>query len=444
MKRKLGVVGICMIMAVTTACSSGSESETSKANTNKGKSVVTLSLKESSEFYKAVEKEFEEKNPDIDLQIKTYLQPGEKWEADQYEKYIKTTNTAMLAGKGPDVIEVSGLPVNVYINKQLLVNMNEELAKDKTLNKDDLQMNVLDALKVDGGGLYAMPTGFMLRAFIGDGDVLSRSEVTLDDKSWTWKEFGSVSKQLLQAEKSGSANRYAIANNPPDMILTEMVLDSYTQFVDQAGKKAKFDSPEFVNLMQELKKMYDDHVMSSESADIGSQLFYSEVLSSPADFVNVPYSIFSNPKLLQKPHGQGQSGDMRIIPLSEHAISANSSVKEEAWRFMAFLLSKETQSLENREGFSLLKSVNEKKLDDIQAQMKNGSFKLPNGKTADVPESEFAHFKQIISSVNNYAGIEGKVLTIVSDEARSFFSGQKSAEEVAKLIQNKATTFLNE
>ncbi|WP_068617343.1 ABC transporter substrate-binding protein [Paenibacillus tuaregi] len=443
MKRKLWLVSICMILAATTACSSSGSTESKEKTKKNGKTVVTLSMTQATEFMQAVEKDFEEKNPDIDLQIKAALQVGENYDHSKYEKYEKTTNTAMLAGKGPDIIQLEGLPTNEYMSKQLLVNMSEYMDKDNTLNKNDLQMNVLDALKVNGG-LYTIPMGFMLRAFIGDGDVLGRSKVPVDDQNWTWKDFGAVSKQLLQADKSGQIIRYAIANNPPDYILTEMVVDSYNQFVDQAAKKGKFDSPEFVSLMQEVKQMYDDKVMSSEPAETGTQLFYSEVLSQPADFVNTPYSLFSNPKLLQKPHGQGQKGGMRIIPLSEFAIGANSSVKEEAWRFIAYLLSKETQSLKSREGFSLVKSVNGKKLDDVQEQVKNGSFKLPDGKTANVPDSEFEQFKQMINTVNNYSEAKGKVVAIVSDESRSFFSGQKSAEEVAKLIQNRVTTYLNE
>ncbi|GIP19979.1 ABC transporter substrate-binding protein [Paenibacillus sp. J22TS3] len=443
MKRKLWLVSICMILAATTACSSSGSTESKEKTKKNGKTVVTLSMTQATEFMQAVEKDFEEKNPDIDLQINSALQVGEKYDYSKYEKFEKTTNTAMLAGKGPDIIQLIGLPTDEYISKQLLVNMSEYLDKDKTLNKNDLQMNVLDALKVNGG-LYWMPTGFTLRGFYGDGDVLGRSKVPVDDKNWTWKDFAAVSKELLQAEKSGKNTRYAFAGNPPDYILSMMLNDNYTEFVDEAAKKGKFDSPEFVSLLQVVKQMFDDKVMSSESTEMSSQLFSSEILYDPAAFVNVPYSIFSNPKLLVTPHGQGQKGDMRIITNNDFAIAANSSVKEEAWRFIAFLLSKETQSLQSREGFSLVKSVNEKRLDEVQEQVKNGSFKLPTGKTANVPDSEFAKFKTIINSVDNAKGAEVKVMMIVSDESRSFFSGQKSAEEVAKVIQNRVTTYLNE
>ncbi|MFD0681951.1 MULTISPECIES: ABC transporter substrate-binding protein [unclassified Paenibacillus] len=436
MKKWLYMIFIAIIMTSMTACSSGGSEElvnTEKTVSKGKKTVVTLALQEwpstmqkSSAFFRTVEKKFEEKYPDIDLQIQI---------SEDYEKYKKTTNAALLSGKGPDIFEISSLPIDDYVSKKLLLNMDESMGQDKTLNKSDLQMNILDVMKLNGG-MYAMPIGFSLRAFVGDGDILKNANV--DDKKWTWKEFEETSKKL---GKSGTERRYALANDPPEVLLQEMIVDKYSEFVDHTAKKAKFDSPLFIEAMKQIKKMYDDKVMTSEPADIGKQMFYSTVLQSPADLVNGLHQLFSNPKLLQKPE---QSGGVRIITTSRFAIQAKSSVKEEAWKVIAFLLSEEGQSLQERQGFSMLKSVNETQLNDIQKQVNNGTYKLPDGKVPKVSDEEFTQFKQFIRTANNFTKVDGSVISIVGDESRSFFSEQKSPEVVAKLIQNKATTFLNE
>ncbi|NHN29615.1 ABC transporter substrate-binding protein [Paenibacillus agricola] len=420
---------IGILMTMMTACNSGGSEElasTEKPVTKEGQRVVTLSMQRPNAFYQTIAKKFEEKYPDIDLQIQV---------TEDYEQYQKTTNTALLSGKGPDIFEISSLPIDDYVSKKLLLNMDESMKQDKTLNKSDLQMNILDELKLNGG-MYTMPFGFFLRAFVGDGDILKNTNV--DDKNWTWKEFEEISKKLGE---SGKERRYALANDPPELLLQEMIVDKYAEFVDHTAKKAKFDSPLFLEMMQQIKKMYDNKVMTSEPADVGKQMFYSTVLQSPADFINGLHLFFSNPKLLQKPE---QTGGTRIVTASQFAIQAKSSVKEEAWKFIAFVLSEEGQSLQERQGFSLLKSVNEKQLNDIQEQVKNGTYKLPDGKAPKVSDEEFTQFKQLISTADNYAEVDSKVISIIGDDSRSFFSEQKSAEEVAKLIQNKATTFLNE
>ncbi|WP_339208085.1 extracellular solute-binding protein [Paenibacillus sp. FSL K6-3182] len=429
MNKWLCMICIGILMTSMTACSSGGSGElasTEKPVSKEGQTVVTLSMQQSSAFYQAAEKKFEEKYPDIDLQIQI---------TDDYQKYQKTTNTALLSGKGPDIFEISSLPIDDYVSNKLLLNMDELMKQDKTMSISDLQMNILDELKLNGG-MYAMPFGFSLRAFVGDGDILENKNI--DDKNWTWKEFEKTSKELGE---SGTERRYAIANDPPEMLLQEMVVDKYTEFVDHTTKKAKFDSLLFVEAMQQIKKMYDNKVMTSEPADIGKQMFYSTVLQSPGDFINGLHIFFSNPKLLQKPE---QTGGTRIITDSRFAIQAKSPVKEEAWKFIAFLLSEEGQSLQERQGFSLLKSVNEKQMNDIQEQVKSGTYKLSDGKIPKVSDEDFTQFKQLISTADNHSDADGSVMSIIGDESRSFFGEQKSAEEVAKLIQNKVTTLLNE
>lgn len=429
MKKWLCIIFISILMTTTTACSSGGNGElasTEKPVTKEGKTVVTLSMHRPSAFIQTAEKKFEEKYPDIDLQIQT---------TDDYEKFQTTTNAVLLSGKGPDIFEIGSLPIDDYVSKKLLLNMDVPMEQDKTLNKSDLQMNVLDLMR-QNGGMYAMPLGFSLRAFVGDGDLLKNANV--DDKHWTWKEFEEVSRKLGGKDKE---RRYALANDPPDYFIQEMMVDKYSEFVDHTTKKAKFDSPLFVEVLKQIKKMYDDKVMTSESADIGKQMFYSTVLRSPADFINGLHQFFSNPKLLQKPE---QKGGARILPESRFAIQAKSPVKEEAWKFIAFLLSDDGQSLQEREGFSLLKSVNEKQLNDIQNQVKSGKYKLEDGKAPKVSDEEFTQFKQFIRTADNFAIVGGRVIFIIGDESRAFFSEQKSAEEVAKLIQNKVTTYLNE
>lgn len=438
MKKRLVVIVLsCILLAVMSACGGGSSGETAnkeKAKSKEGKTVVTVSLLGTSAFYKAAEKKFEEKYPDIDLQILTY----------DYQKYVKTVNTVMLSGKGSDIIEVGSLPVGKYVNKKLLLNMNELFEQDNTVPKSDLYQNILEASKINGG-LYAWPTAFSLRAFVGDGDLLVKSGVKVDDASWTWDQFKEVSKQLLRFGGASNKNlQFAMANQDPEVTFQELVIDSFGEFVDRAAQNAKFDSPAFVDLMQQVKQMYADNIVSSAPADRGNQLFYSTPVLSPADFIDGPYTFFENPKLLNKPHVAGETGGVRIIFPSTLAINAGSAVKEEAWKFLAFLLSEDMQTLQEREGFSMLKSVNEKILNDIQDQVIKGTYKLPDGKVAKVKEESFAEFKQIIEKAERYAVLDTKVLSIIGEESSSFFSGQKSAEEVAKLIQNRVTTYLNE
>ncbi|GIP18648.1 putative ABC transporter substrate-binding protein YesO [Paenibacillus montaniterrae] len=429
MKKWKSMVVVSILVLLMSACASEGSEQANRSDdliSSEGKTVVTLSVQQASSFYETAKKKFEDKYPDIELQIQV---------TEDYEQYQKTTNTAILAGKGPDIFEVSSLPIKDYVNKNLLIDMGKLMEQDDTLNHSDLQMNILDAIK-SNGGLYAMPFGFNLRAFVGDGDLLEN--VQIDDQNWTWKEFEEIAKEL---GASGAERRYAMAGEAPDFRMQEMIVDRYAEFVDPAAKKAMFDSSLFIDAMKQIKDMYDNKVMTSEPADAGMQMFYSTVLSSPADFINNLQTYFSNPKLLQKPE---QKDGTRIVLTSQFAIQAKSPVKEEAWKFISFMLSEEGQSLQERQGFSLLKSVNEKQLNDIQEQVRSGKYKTPDGKVPKVEDDEFVKYKAFIHTADSYSQAVGKVISIVGEESMAFFSEQKTAEEVAKLIQNKTTTYLNE
>ncbi|SMF14680.1 ABC transporter substrate-binding protein [Paenibacillus barengoltzii] len=439
MKKRMGktIIAALVISIALAACSRATDTVGKNPAGEEGKTVLTLSVQEASPFYTALERKFEAKFPDIDLIIQAYKQAGEEWKAGEIEEYRKSVNTALLSGQGPDVIEMKSLPISEYIAKGLLLNMDSSLSGDGSIKKEDLQQNILDAAR-ENGGLYAIPGGFSLRAFIGDGDALKEADI--QEKTWTWQDFAEIAKKLTQ----GNEKVFAMTEYPPDMLMQEMTVDNYEAYVDTSDKQAKFDSPEFIALLHQVKQMYDDGVMTEESAGSGKQLFYSAVLRDPKDVIDVPHQYFEHPILMQKPHNPAQSGTMRIIPTSLFGIRAKSQVPEEAWKLIRFLLSEEAQKLPEREGFSLLSSINSQQLDDIKQQIADGSYKLPDGAAVKAADEEFDRFRQMLDAVDQYSPLEAKVISIVGEESLAFFSGQKSAEEAAKLIQNRVTTFLNE
>ncbi|MNI38838.1 Bacterial extracellular solute-binding protein [compost metagenome] len=329
--------------------------------------------------------------------------------------------------------------------------MNDLLEQDKSIDKNNLYTKILKSVQVNNG-LYVMPVSYYLRAFVGDEDILTKTNTKIDDTKWTWKQFEEISRKLLQhSAKDSKGPRYGLAGNPPEIMLNVIVEDNSTQFIDIATRKAKFDSPSFVETMKQIKKMYDEQIMTAKEPEHGKQLFNDTILFNPIDFIESTHYSFVNPKLMQKPHAEGNSGQITMWTGYQLGLNAKSTVQKEAWQFMSFLLSEEAQSLKQFTGFSMLKSVNEKKLNDIQEQLKNGTYKVPkvpnagsDTKAAKIPDADFAYIKQLIDNVDRIKGSDEKVWSIIEDESKSYFSGHKTAEEVAKLIQNSVNLYLNE
>ena len=54
------------------------------------------------------------------------------------------------------------------------------------------------------------------------------------------------------------------------------------------------------------------------------------------------------------------------------------------------------------------------------------------------------HLRQLINSTDRSAAYDKNVMNIVSEELQSFFSGAKSAEDTARLIQDRVGIYVNE
>ena len=57
-------------------------------------------------------------------------------------------------------------------------------------------------------------------------------------------------------------------------------------------------------------------------------------------------------------------------------------------------------------------------------------------------EEEFAKFEQVYESCNTVQSFDTEINNIISEEAAAFFDGQKTAEETARLIQDRVSLYV--
>ncbi|TVX89708.1 ABC transporter substrate-binding protein [Paenibacillus agilis] len=423
---------MCVILAITlTGCAVGNEQPKGD-----GRKTVVLSVHTASDYYKSAKAEFEALHPDTVIEIKEYKSEGGNTEAD-FEKYVQTTNTQILSGKGADLIDlnVAGLQIGKYVNKHALVNLTELMEQDKSFNKDHYYMNIFEHAKMNDG-LYVLPTRFFLDTLLGDNEAITAAQLEIDDKHWTWSQFAQAGKQLH--EKNG---RYAIGNTPPEQMLGYLVADNYSQLVDSSTSNAKFQSPFFIDMLGQVKAMYDDKVITDNALYVGEAYFYPMLMFSPSDYFTESVSFFKQGKVYRKPHTSEQPSGVSFRGDNPIAINANSKVKPEAWEFLKFLLSDQFQSKPNQQGFAVNKSANEKAMNQL---LEKGKVSSVTGEDVPVTAADMEILKQMIADASIFIKEDSKVQSIISEEAVAYFSGQKSAEDVANLIQNRVMTYLNE
>jgi multiple sugar transport system substrate-binding protein len=446
------IISTSACLIITSACTGNSDSPA----TSGGDKTITISIETSDRFLDLLKQKFEAAHPNIKVNIKVYnATPPDKSAAgarDQgirdMQKFIDTISTELASGKGADLLITNNLPYKKYADKHLLVNMADLIKNDTTFDKNNYYLNVFDAMKYKDG-YYALPTSVQYtNIWVGDSALVGNGKV--NDSKWNWQDFVNQVTPLIPAGGS------AISDMPIDRLLDTMLNPGIDRFLDTANKKASFDSPEFINLLNLAKSMADNHIAISERKE-SINLFTADNFRYMDDFLMLPQTVFDGrgalfkaPSILAADQGYSYRSNFSL------GINDKSKNKQEAWEFVKFALSDQIQTDRAMRGIPVSKSAFhqlQNQLQDPKASKEDGKDKGPrkkgnvNGKEITFKEptqEEVDQLESFITGINSVQETDEKLYSFVFDELAPFTSGQKSAEEVAKVIQSKVNTYLNE
>lgn len=354
--------------------------------------------------------------------------------------------TDIMAGKGPDIIMVNDLPFYKLAAKGVLVDLGALMADDKSINANDYYLNIFDACKTDGK-LYAVPTCFSFYVLScrkqnapGDGNVTMR--------------------QFLDKAASLPAGVSAFAKNDPMQIASDYLQDSFCTFVDYGTKTAHFNSPEFIGTIKGFKTLFDTK-MSGQGPQDGGELeqlmkgtvaYAAQTIRNGMDLCMAKSAIGQDAVFTNIPTMAGESG-YTFISNTMLAINANSKNKGLAWEFIKTMLSEDVQTNGHPDGFAVMKSACQKFLDELTAgavmlDKSGGRMTMTLGASQveikPLSAGDAAFLSGRFGKLNRLSIFDDSIVGIIMEELPSFFAGQKSAEAVANLIQNRVTTVLNE
>lgn len=95
------------------------------------------------------------------------------------EDAVKKLNTRILAGEGPDVIILDGLPLTAYMEKGLLADIGgllENADGEKAESGAGLFANLTAGFREEDGAVYAMPLCVQVPLLVGDAEVIKKME----------------------------------------------------------------------------------------------------------------------------------------------------------------------------------------------------------------------------------------------------------------------------
>ena len=372
---------------------------------------------------------FNQENSQYRIAVKEYITYDEELSA------LSQLNTDILSGKMPDILLLdSEMPLQSYISKGLLADVGKLIEEDGELNSGQFLENVLDAFRVNGTLYYVAP------AFCVDTLVAKQSRAG-DRTGWNQEEFFTVMAGLPEGTKMVSeVSRYTY--------LEDYMRVCGREYVDTNHGICNFQSEAFVKALQFAATLseYAERFEPEENS-YDTRYIEDEVLLQPVTIRYVPdlaqqiYGcIGEDIAYVGYPSERREGSCIRVCGMS-FALSARSDKLDGSWEFVRTFLTEDFQRDElygvNGSSLPIRRDIFAER---AQLAATQEGYCFINGEFFSVPpmtQDQIDMAVDFINGLHNMAFEDEVIMNIIYEEAESFFRGQKSAEDVAGLIQNR-------
>lgn len=380
--------------------------------------------------------EFNKKNSDYHINISPYYD----WNSDvDYQDAINSFMTSISSDTSIDVVCFYDYSQMLnFASKGLLIDLYELMKSDGEVNKDTIMPNIISACEYDGK-LVALPTSFNVQTLVGKVSDVGTTP------GWTVADL----KALYETKEPGTKIlNYSTKQDAFNMCLSL----GYNQFIDLENRTCNFDSQEFVDVL-EFASLFPDEYQYDEGEDETELMNKGKILlyqTNIPDFgqMQMLSTIFGDDlTYIGYPTQSGNGCMMYLYGLT--GITKYCDAPDVVWDFLSKMYVPDPDN--NYGGYfngSILKSEFDKYFDGARnEEYYQGSWSWGNFETQlHVPEqAEVDAVKDIILNTTAVSGaVSNDILNIIKEEAEAYFSNQKSAQDVAAIIQSRMSIYLSE
>ena len=417
---------------------------------------------------------YEERNKIIDfnkssdkyrIEIKDY---SEFNTAEDYKAGLTKLNTEIAAGNVPDILNVSGLPIQQYGAKGLLEDLWPYIDNDPDLGRDAIMENVFKAAEQDGK-LYQVFSTFSIQTVVGATKVVG------DRMSWTLDDL-----QAALATMPEGCTIFGEGDTKAGM-LSNVLAQNMDAFVEWSPGQCSFDSEDFISLLEFCNSFpleYDwNNVDWEEYEDDntrvmnGKQMLLNAYLYDLGDSLQMYEVVFNGDySFIGFPQEDGSVGSSFSLG-NGIAMSSTCKDKEGAWSFMREYLMPQYTNVDEEYmigGYNL--STNKADFEKmVEMAMKkeyqldeNGNQVLDeNGQPIEVPkytygfndltvdvyattQEQYDQFMALYNAIDSISTYDENIYNIVNEVAGGYFNGDKTVQDTAKQIQDRVTLYVNE
>ncbi len=398
---------------------------------------------------------FNRTNTEYRIEIRDY---SEFNTAEDVSAGLTKLNTEILAGKMPDLLDVTdALPLRQYAKKGYLEDLWPYIESDPDLGREAVMERALQSAEIDGK-LYQVFPSFWLQTLAGAPAAVG------EKMGWSLGDMKAA--MARQPAECGLLDQ----NETRTSILENLFADNLDQFVDWDNGTAHFDTPEFREILEFCASFpaqpgtADDGLDRLTRAVQGGQLLLKANLLSLSQ-VMIQRGLFGGEAAFVGYPGVRGSG-ARFLTESGLALSSSCQEKEAAWGFLrkvllptgedtyinAFPINREdfdraaaedmkVEYVTDENGEPIIGKDGEPVVVGDGSCVYLGGLAIPMGA---VPQEAYDQFMEVYNNAESLRRRDENLWTIVQECTGPYFAGDKSLEETAEAIQNRAALYVNE
>ncbi len=410
-----------------------------------GTEVRAWSLRENSELLQNIS-QYQKENPDVyvTLDIGSTEENGVT-----ASDALKNLSTEIMAGNGPDLLVLDGLPMDSYLEKGMLEDLT-----DVADQGEHLFTNLLENMKQDGK-IYGIPLRFALPLVEGKKQDL--------EKIHDLKSLADLAEEL-----KGQDSEKTLYNPYYDgFALAAQLYDACSPaWIQEDGKIAEEKLTEFYTQVGRIFDPESYPITNSNVLGEYSQTFTSSIgggtlelycdklllnfgnICSGTDLAMLATTVKEKEEIGYQPL-TGQAAHV-FLPKAVMGISTKSKEKEESKKFLQFLLTKDAQTAAQGGGLPVNQEALEFLIDNIYDGSTFGSSRSDDPDsyvemTIHKPDADaVGQFIDYVKEADTPALTNEIIREAVLEQASDCVEGKITPEEAVKAVTEKVSLYLAE
>jgi ABC-type glycerol-3-phosphate transport system substrate-binding protein len=366
---------------------------------------------------------YNSKQDEYEIEIVAFYDPQNP--NTDFDSAQKNMTVRLLTGEVADIFYLDSMDTASLENAGILADLYPIMQADSDFDPDDYFMNILQLFEVDGA-LYEFAPQFQLGCICGGESLLG------DRTGWTIDEYNAFASDYGDVLPLGVSR---------DAMMSFLIQFGITDFIDVQGGTCSFDTPEFEEVLR-----FASQFPEKTTSSILNSVWFGGV----DDYLSYKVSNGEAPRFVGYP--SGYSSGPCAMALGSYGISSGTEYKDAAWDFIMSILDEDQPDIiiTSATGFPIVKAEFEDDLrraqlsaDDEQS-LAYGMTDSRGNPAEPLTAEDADYIRSLIENVSDVRFRNSEVLSIIKEEAAVYFAGDKTAEEVAALIQSRVSLYLAE